>query len=54
MLLNLRYVNLITLTVFSLLGFGMVYPEGKQVTSNAKLQYHYGEKAQASPITIAD
>ncbi|MBW4686329.1 MAG: CHAT domain-containing protein [Komarekiella atlantica HA4396-MV6] len=48
MLLNLRYVNLITLTVFSLLGFGVVYPEGK-VTSNAKFQYHYGEKAQASP-----
>jgi CHAT domain-containing protein len=46
---NLCYVNLITLTVFSLLGFGMAYPENNHVISNAKLRYDHGEKAQALP-----
>ncbi len=48
MQLNLRYANVVTLTVFSLLGFGMVYPESNQVTSTAKLRYAHGVKAQAS------
>jgi len=49
MLLNLCYVNVVTLTVLSLLGFGMAYPESNQVTSNAKSRYDLGEKAEASP-----
>ncbi|ACC84257.1 CHAT domain-containing protein [Nostoc punctiforme] len=44
---NLRYVSLITLTILSLLGFGMVYPDKNQVTTNTRLKYNFGEKAQA-------
>ncbi|MGF1934090.1 MAG: CHAT domain-containing protein [Nostoc sp. ChiQUE02] len=46
---NLRYVSVITLTLLSLLGFGMVYPDNNQVSTNAKLRYDSGEKAQALP-----
>ncbi|MEA5621922.1 CHAT domain-containing protein [Nostoc sp. UHCC 0251] len=46
---NLRYVSFITLTLLSLLGFGMAYPDNKQVRTNAKLRYDSGEKAQALP-----
>ncbi len=46
---NLQYVNFMTLTLLSLLGFGMTYPDNNQVTTNAKLRYGSGEKAQALP-----
>ncbi|MBN3908915.1 MAG: CHAT domain-containing protein [Nostoc sp. NMS1] len=46
---NLRYVSLITLTLLSLLGFGMVYPDNNQVSTNIRLKYNSGEKAQALP-----
>ncbi|MEH2238151.1 CHAT domain-containing protein [Nostoc sp.] len=46
---NLRYVNVVTLTLLSLLGFGMAYPENNQVSTNAKFRYDSGEKAQALP-----
>lgn len=46
---NLRYVSLITLTILSLLGFGMVYPDNNQVGTNTRLRYNSGEKAQALP-----
>ncbi|MFS0513559.1 CHAT domain-containing protein [Nostoc sp. UIC 10607] len=46
---NLRYVSVVTLTLLSLLGFGMVYPDNNQVSRNASLRYNSGEKAQALP-----
>ncbi|MCF2145847.1 CHAT domain-containing protein [Desmonostoc muscorum LEGE 12446] len=55
---NLRYVSVVTLTLLSVLGFGMVYPENHQVSTNTKLRClttsrcasrHLGEKAQALP-----
>ncbi|MCC5653529.1 CHAT domain-containing protein [Nostoc sp. XA013] len=46
---NLQYVSFMTLTLLSLLGFGMTYPDNNQVTTNAKLRYGSGEKAQALP-----
>ncbi|MEH2310970.1 MAG: CHAT domain-containing protein [Nostoc sp.] len=46
---NFQYVSVVTLTLLSLLGFGMAYPENKQVSTNAKLRYDFGEKAQALP-----
>lgn len=46
---NLRYVGVVTLTLLSLLGFGMAYPDKNQVSTNAKLRYDSGEKAQALP-----
>lgn len=46
---NLQYVSLVTLTLLSLLGFGMAYPENNQVSTNAKLRYDFAEKAQALP-----
>ncbi|MEA5600622.1 CHAT domain-containing protein [Nostoc sp. UHCC 0252] len=46
---NLLYVNVITLTLLSLLGLGMTYPDNKQVSSNTRLRYNSGEKAQALP-----
>ncbi|MFN6482155.1 MULTISPECIES: CHAT domain-containing protein [unclassified Nostoc] len=42
MRLNLRYVNVVALTLLSLLSFGMAYPD-------ARLRYDSGEKAQALP-----
>ena len=46
---NFQYVSVVTLTLLSLLGFGMAYPENNQVSTNAKLRYDFGEKAQALP-----
>ncbi|MFN6471207.1 MAG: CHAT domain-containing protein [Nostoc sp. SerVER01] len=55
---NLRYVRVVTLTLLSVLGFGMAYPENNQVSTNPKLRClttsrcastHLGEKAQALP-----
>ncbi|WP_443193740.1 tetratricopeptide repeat protein [Nostoc sp. UHCC 0926] len=46
---NRQYVSVVTLTLLSLLGFGMAYPENNQVSTNAKLRYDFGEKAQALP-----
>lgn len=46
---NLQYVSFMTLTLLSLLGFGMAYPDNNQVTTNAKLSDGSGEKAQALP-----
>ncbi|MEJ6484164.1 CHAT domain-containing protein [Nostoc punctiforme UO1] len=46
---NLQYVSLITLTLLSLLGFGMAYPDNNQVSTNTRLKYNFGEKAQALP-----
>ncbi|MCC5662589.1 hypothetical protein LC653_01235 [Nostoc sp. CHAB 5784] len=46
---NLRYVSVVTLTLLSLLGFGMVYPDNNQVSTNPRLRYNSGEKAQALP-----
>ncbi|MBD2679650.1 MULTISPECIES: CHAT domain-containing protein [Nostoc] len=46
---NLGYVRVVTLTLLSLLGFGMAYPENNQVSTNTKLRLHLGEKAQALP-----
>ncbi len=48
---NLRYVSVVTLTLLSLLGFGMVYPDNNQVSKNARLRYESGEKAQALPTS---
>jgi CHAT domain-containing protein len=47
--LNLKYVNVVALTLLSLLGFGMAYPHNNQVSTNARLRYDSGEKAQALP-----
>lgn len=44
---NLRYVSVITLTLLSLLGFAMAYPDNNQVSTNASLRYNSGEKAQS-------
>ncbi|BBD69964.1 TPR repeat-containing protein [Nostoc commune NIES-4072] len=41
---NLRYVGVVTLTLLSLLGFGMAYADKNQVSTNAKLRYDSGEK----------
>ncbi|MBC1218940.1 CHAT domain-containing protein [Nostoc sp. UCD121] len=46
---NLLYVNVITLTLLSLLSLGMAYPDNKQVSINTRLRYNSGEKAQALP-----
>ncbi|MBN3896546.1 MAG: CHAT domain-containing protein [Nostoc sp. NOS(2021)] len=46
---NLRYVGVVTLTLLSLLSFGMAYPESNQVSTNAKFRYDSREKAQALP-----
>ncbi len=46
---NLRYVNVVALTLLSLLGLGMTYPDNNQVSTNAKLRYDSGQKAQALP-----
>ncbi|WP_448268568.1 CHAT domain-containing protein [Nostoc sp. DSM 114159] len=46
---NLRHVSVVTLSLLSLLGFGMVYPDHNQVNTNARLRYESGEKAQALP-----
>lgn len=46
---NLQYVSVVTLTLLSLLGFGMAYPDKNQVSTNARLRYNSGEKAQALP-----
>ena len=46
---NVQYVSVVTLTLLNLLGFGMAYPENNQVSTNAKLRYDFGEKAQALP-----
>jgi CHAT domain-containing protein len=46
---NLRYVNVVTLTLLSVLGFGMAYPENNQVSTNTKLRSDFREKAQALP-----
>ncbi|MGJ5631821.1 CHAT domain-containing protein [Nostoc sp. CALU 1950] len=48
---NLQYVSVVTLTLLSLLGFGMVYPDNNQVSQNARLRYKSGEKAQALPTS---
>ncbi|MFW9257174.1 CHAT domain-containing protein [Nostoc sp. CALU 546] len=48
---NLQYVSVVTLTLLSLLGFGMVYPDNNQVSKNARLRYESGEKAQALPTS---
>ncbi|WP_373528771.1 CHAT domain-containing protein [Nostoc sp.] len=45
---NLRYVNVVALTLLSLLGLGLTYPDNNQVSTNAKLKYDSGQKAQAS------
>lgn len=42
-------MGVVTLTLLSLLGFGMAYPDKNQVSTNAKLRYDSGEKAQALP-----
>ncbi|MEH2349792.1 MAG: hypothetical protein V7K55_17690 [Nostoc sp.] len=44
-----QYVKVITLTILSLLGFGMAYPDNNQVITNTSLRYNSGEKAQALP-----
>lgn len=44
---NLQYVSVVTLTLLSLLGFEMAYPDKNQVSTNARLRYDSGEKAQA-------
>ncbi|AVH70349.1 TPR repeat-containing protein [Nostoc sp. 'Lobaria pulmonaria (5183) cyanobiont'] len=44
---NLRHVSVVTLSLLSLLGFGMVYPDKNQVNTNARLSYDSGKKAQA-------
>ncbi|MEH1834499.1 MAG: CHAT domain-containing protein [Nostoc sp.] len=44
---NLQYVSVVTLTILSLLGLGMAYPNKNQVSTNARLRYDSGEKAQA-------
>ncbi len=49
MRLNLQYVSLVTLTLLSVLGFGMAYPENNQVSTNTKLPSGFGEKAQVLP-----
>ncbi|MFN6516033.1 MAG: CHAT domain-containing protein [Nostoc sp. CreGUA01] len=49
MRLNLQYVSLVTLTLLSVLGFGMTYPENNQVSTNTKLPSGFGEKAQVLP-----
>ncbi|MDZ8184547.1 MAG: CHAT domain-containing protein [Nostoc sp. ChiSLP02] len=46
---NLRYVSVVTLTLLSVLGFGIAYPENNRPSTNIKLQLHFGEKAQALP-----
>jgi len=46
---NLRYVSLVTLTLLSVLGFGMASPENNQVSTNTKFRWHSGAKAQALP-----
>ncbi|MEH1921650.1 CHAT domain-containing protein [Nostoc sp.] len=46
---NIKYVNVFALTLLSLLGFGMVYPDNNHVSTNARLRYKSGEKAQALP-----
>nr|WP_257209625.1 CHAT domain-containing protein [Nostoc linckia] len=46
---NLRYVSLVTLTLLSVLGFGMASLENNQVTTNTKFRWHSGAKAQALP-----
>ncbi|WP_375492298.1 hypothetical protein [uncultured Nostoc sp.] len=50
MQVNLKYVNTVALTLLSLLGFGMAYPDNNQVSTNARLKYKSGEKAQALPM----
>ncbi|HYX14798.1 MAG TPA: hypothetical protein VE944_10595 [Nostoc sp.] len=49
---NLRYVGVVTLTLLSLLGFGMAYPDKNQVSTNAKLRYDSGEKARLNPSAL--
>ena len=49
MQLNLGHVSVVTLSLLSLLGFGMVYPDNNQVNTNTRLRYDSGEKAQALP-----
>ncbi|MEH2072193.1 MAG: CHAT domain-containing protein [Nostoc sp.] len=55
---NLRYFSVVTLTLLSLVGFGMAYPKNNQVSRNTKLpclttsrcaSTDFGEKAQALP-----
>ncbi|MEH1977614.1 MAG: CHAT domain-containing protein [Nostoc sp.] len=46
---HLRYVSVVTLTLLSLLGFGMAHPDNNQVNTNTMLRYDSGEKAQALP-----
>ncbi|MCC5644187.1 CHAT domain-containing protein [Nostoc sp. CHAB 5824] len=46
---NLRYVSVVTLTLLSLLGFGMTYLDNNQVSTNPRLRYNSREKAQALP-----
>ncbi|MDF5710924.1 MAG: CHAT domain-containing protein [Nostoc sp. S4] len=55
---NLRYIRVVTLTLLSLVGFGMAYPKNNQVSRNTKLpclttsrcaSTDFGEKAQALP-----
>ncbi|MFN6529809.1 CHAT domain-containing protein [Nostoc sp. ChiSLP03a] len=46
---NLRYVGVVTLTLLSLLSYGMAYPENNQVSTNAKFRHGSREKAQALP-----
>ncbi|MEH2156223.1 CHAT domain-containing protein [Nostoc sp.] len=46
---HLRYVSVVTLTLLSLLGFGMAYPDNNQLNTNTRLRYDSGEKAQALP-----
>ncbi|WP_138499405.1 CHAT domain-containing protein [Nostoc sp. PA-18-2419] len=55
---NLRYVSVVTLTLLSVVGFGMAYAENNQVGTNTKLRClttsrcastDFGEKAQALP-----
>jgi hypothetical protein len=40
-------VNVLIWTLLSLLGFGMAYLDNNQVSTNARLRYDSGEKAQA-------
>lgn len=44
---NLQYVSVITLTLLSLLGFGMAYPDNDQVSTNASLRYNSTKKSSS-------
>ena len=50
---NLQYVSLVTLTLLSLLGFGMVWRKSSSFTTSSSLINYWGleaKKSQCTPI----